>query len=181
VGLEIVREYAAYRQREDLLTEVQPFPVEDFYQFYLRERFRLVPGAGELPFGMEGVTYPNGQMLLAPSVYEGLLDGEPRARMTAAHEAVHGVVHLEHLQQAAWQSTSGSAPALYRRNELPPYADPEWQARRIASTVLMPWPLVKRLLEKHGASVEALKAAFNVSTSAAEVRLNILRDKLHRI
>lgn len=178
-AIEITREYARFRKRPDILSELQPFPVEDFYEFYLRERFNLNPGFGQLPFGMEGVTRPNGHLILSPEVYEGMYAGQGRARMTALHEGVHGIIHLPRLIAVECEIRAGKSQDLYRRDELPKYLDPEWQAARIASSLLMPWPLIRQAIERHGMRADEIAGVFEATPRAVEVRLDILRSKMH--
>ncbi|MEM2493681.1 MAG: ImmA/IrrE family metallo-endopeptidase [Nitrososphaerota archaeon] len=170
LGLRIVRDY-----RADLLVRPIPFPVEDFFEFYLFERYRLRTGPADLPPWIEGITYPDGTICISASTYEALYKGHPRARFTAVHEAVHGILHRPFLQHLQREWVDGRHITLYRRHELPPYTDPEWQANRIAEAILMPLPVVLDLIRQHGPDPWRLAVTFNVSYSAARVRISHLR------
>ena len=166
-GERIVRAY-----RSDLLVCPAPFPVPDFFEFYLPQKYKVKSGPAELPPGHEGLTEPPGSVLLAGHVYEAMLDGQPRARFTPVHEGAHAIVHLPTLRKLNCRLVEGVGLTLYRREDLPSYADPEWQANRIAGAILMPKYPVQMLVEKYGHDASALEEIFQVSRAAAEVRLD---------
>lgn len=150
-------------------------PVGDFFEFVLPTRFQVNTHVSDrLPAWVEGMAIPPGvsgdrsEILLAESVYERLLDDQPRARFTAAHECLHGLLHLKEIRM---RLVDGSAPALYRRHEIPRYRNPEWQADVFAGTFLMPTPAVKAFVERYGADPRAMAKTFVVSVRAAELRL----------
>lgn len=178
------REIEAYADR--LVREVYPdrydkptaIPVDDFFEFILPTRFQVKTHVSDrLPSWVEGMAFPPGvsgdypEILLAQPVYERLLDNQPRARFTAAHECLHGLLHLKEIRM---RLVDGHAPALYRRQEIARYRDPEWQADVFAGTFLLPTPAVTAFVERYGADPDAMAEIFMVSVRAAELRLHYL-------
>ena len=158
--------------RPDLLLEAGPFPVPEFFEYHLVERYGLKTGLAELPLGVEGVTEPDGVIKLASEVYDLMHDGQPRARYTAVHEGIHGIQHVPVVRGLQCEILAGNAqPRFYRAKDLPAYRSPEWQANRISAGVLMPWRAVKGLVRRYGRDVDAMMETFLVSRRAAEVRL----------
>lgn len=107
-----------------------------------------------------GLTEVGGKRLvLREDVYDGLVRGHGRDRMTAVHEIAHLILHPE--------------PLLSRRLEAgrpPAYRDPEWQAKCLAGTIMMPHRMVGGLT-----SVSQIAAEFGVSGDAAAYRAKQLR------
>jgi hypothetical protein len=103
-----------------------------------------------------GFADPNGcELVLRADVYDGLVDGRGRDRMTAIHEMSHLILHRQN--------------RLFRRmrEEPPPaFRDPEWQAKCLAGTTMMPI----RLLEG-SKTVSQIVEEFGVSDIAATYRL----------
>ena len=121
---------------------------------------------------------------------------EHRYRFTMGHESAHVIFHTEHFmggfnrssssdseQEPMVQCRADSTAAL--KNKLPKQWTPkermEWQANRMASALLMPRAMVRKLYyslpkTEEGASfaamaVLAVAEAFNVSCEAAQYRL----------
>ena len=109
----------------------------------------------------EGLTKPNGEILILSSVYEGALTGSGRDVFTMAHELFHWMVHRKEFGLAR----AGVNVKSYR--------DPEWQANTGASYILMPRGVVKQYL----GDAERLAAICRVSVPAAKVRIRKYRDK----
>jgi len=175
---EIVREF-----RPGLLTKPGRFPTHEFFEFYLPRRYHLNTGVEDLPVGIEGITRPNGTIRIAPHVYDAMVDEEDgRPRLTPVHEGIHGIVHLPTLRRLKRALVEGgeNGPALYRREDLPPFFDPEWQANRVAGAILMPWRAVAAVVDRYGKDPQALMEAFGVSRQAAGVRFYHL-ERLGRI
>ncbi len=88
------------------------------------------------------------------SVYDDLVAGSSRARMTIAHEIAHLALHQGILQRSVLLLNSPE----------------EAQARQFAARFLMPTPLVERLR-----SVDKVVAKFQVSEEAARRRIREIR------
>ena len=161
----------------ELWSEPGPIPVRDFLEYSLRTLNIDYGVSDKLGLGVEGMTYPRGQnrdrpeIVLSADVMQDLYDDLPRARFTTAHEIAHGILHARHLKAAL---VEGRRLALFRRQELPRYEDPEWQGHVFAGAYLMPTRAVQAHVTRWGADPGTLAEAFNVSYSAAETRLYYL-------
>ena len=102
------------------------------------------------------------------SAYADLSRGVPRARMTAAHELGHLLMH------------SCRPVFLYRTRARDHRFDPEWQADYFAGVLLMPTPAFRKMK-----TVSEAMRAFGVSRAAAlrrarELNMQLFDDKFHR-
>lgn len=127
----------------------------------------------ELPPGVEGRTWPDGRVELAETTYVSACNGDTRARFTVAHECAHAWQHAEQIKSVL---ESGKGLRLNRRQEIPAYCDPEWQADAIAAAYLMPRVALKKI-EAAGQrlSPHVLQETFQVSYTAACKRIRIIR------
>src|SRR5215831_18064034 len=108
----------------ELLTEPGEFPVLDFFD-RLRDDYHLDPGVEELSAGVEGITWPDGRVILSEQTYRAAFEGQGRARFTVVHEAYHGIEHRSQIQRALVHT---GELVLYRRQTIAAFRDPEWQA-----------------------------------------------------
>lgn len=99
---------------------------------------------------------------------------EPRNRFTIAHELGHFVLHREQYKDVIFESGRGR---LYRREDLKPYEDPEWQANCFAAALLMPRESVTLLTQglEFAEACTLIKDTFMVSWTAARNRLREIR------
>lgn len=164
-----------------LLQEPQPAPVEALFEGVLELRYGIATGVTDvLGSDIEGAAYPatpNGraEILLRADVYEKMLDRNPRARFTCTHECAHGI--LGHLRQLNQRLVDGHRLALYRRTNIPAYRNPEWQANYFAGAFLMPTKAVLAVVQEAGPDVGVVAETFQVSASAADVRLRQLAER----
>jgi hypothetical protein len=157
----------------NLLKEPGQFPVLDFFDL-LKDEFKLQPGVEELSDGVEGITWPDGRVIVSEPTYRGAAAGNGRDRFTVMHEAYHGIEHRGQIRNALVHT---GELVLYRRKMIEAFRDPEWQANTFASAILMPEATV-RLLAKGGSRLFLLAEmldAFGVSYRAAEVRIEKLK------
>lgn len=159
-----------------LLTTPGRLPVIKLFDDVLYSKYELETGVDDLPVGVEGMTWPDGRVLVSESTYELAIRGEGRARFTIVHEGYHGLAHRHQLAQVLVH-TGGIV--LHRRGDLQAFRDPEWQANTFASYILMPTATMKIVIARTKASalVAAVTEAFGVSRKAAEVRLQIMGVK----
>lgn len=156
----------------------QPVPVHEFFEFILPDTFHVDSGASDdLSSGVEGIALPNGsrgrpEILLAEEVFDGMHAFDGRSRFTAAHECAHGVMHMRFLKT---QLVDGAGLALYRRQEIKPYLDPEWQAGVFAGAFLMPTQAVLAAVDRLGEDPRRIAMAFAVSIQAADYRIDSMR------
>jgi hypothetical protein len=95
------------------------------------------------------------ELVLREDVYDRLVEGHGRDRMTGVHEMSHLILHPKN--------------RLFRRmreERPPPFRDPEWQAKCLAGTIMMP----VRMLSDCGSCAEVMRQ-FGVSEAAAQTRL----------
>jgi Zn-dependent peptidase ImmA (M78 family) len=96
---------------------------------------------------------------LANSTYERLCDGDPEARLVAAHEFAHLMMH------------SHQIPVHAKRTRDDERVDPEWQADRFAEFWLMPRSGVLRCR-----SAEHVAAKYAVPIEAARRRFHEVKQ-----
>ncbi len=169
IAATVLREYAP-----NLLNEPAAFPVGHFFEFYMPERYKVTTGVADLPLGIEGITTSNRHVVLAADVYEQMLENDGRSRFTALHECVHGIVHVPILEELRCSQGASPEGILYCSNQIPAYANPEWQAHRVAGSLLMPPLAVREVMSRLGPTPSHLASVFCVSPSAAAVRLSQL-------
>ncbi len=155
-----------------LLRKPGAFPVLDFFD-QLRDAFGLDPGVEQLPDGIEGMTWPDGRVIVSEETYRGAAMGKGRQRFTIPHEGYHGIQHRSQIRKALCDS---GELILYRRQFVKPFRDPEWQANTFASAILMPASMVQELAKKESRLflTVTMTEVFQVSPTAAEVRLKKL-------
>ncbi|MGD0383463.1 MAG: ImmA/IrrE family metallo-endopeptidase [Thermoguttaceae bacterium] len=137
------------------------------------EEFGLEPGVEELSDGIEGMTFPDGHVLVSEETYRGAYEGQGRPRFTIPHECFHGIKHKDQIRRSL--KDMGEL-VIYRRKLIKPFVDPEWQANAFAAAVLMPEPMVRMLAAKKGGIqlLDSMIKIFGVSPKAAEIRLEKL-------
>lgn len=96
------------------------------------------------------------------SVYNSACAGNGRDRMTIIHECAH-VLLLQHSHLTLARSFS---------NSVPPYCDPEWQAKCLAGELMIPIALV------HGMSAAEVSEKCGVSLAAAKYQLGKYQKKI---
>jgi hypothetical protein len=160
----------------DRLKEPGATPVEDFLEIQIPLYLPVAVDVASLPYPTEAVTTPdNGlfeaRVILDPAVYERLMDGDGRARFTAAHEAAHAIFHRKEIRS---DLPNGMPQGLYRKANIPLYNNPEWQANKFAVALLMPAPMVREAAQTLGLNVRALAKTFKVSEMSMGFRLREL-------
>ena len=150
------------------------FPVLDFFDHVLVDEYGLDTGVEELSPGVEGITWPDGRVILDEVTYRNAMHDDGRARFTVAHECFHGLRHRKQIRKSL-VDTGGVV--LHRRFDIKPFEDPEWQADTFAGALLLPEEMVRYALTgSHRLHrCERLMETFGVSAKAAEVRLQKLR------
>jgi hypothetical protein len=156
----------------DLLETPAPFPVLDFFD-RLKDDFGLDPGVEPLGDGVEGMTWPDGRVLVSEETYRDAFRGVGRARFTIPHEGYHGIRHRHQIRHCLVHK---GQLVLYRQQQLEAFRNPEWQANEFAAAVLMPEPAVRILVNGCAAHlrVSRMMQVFQVSRQAAEIRLRKL-------
>lgn len=154
----------------------QPFDIIRFVDGPLEENYKIAFEVQDLGPHIEG-RFENRTLILNTPVYQGAVHGKNRDRFTCAHECGHAVLHANELDVInEWQR---GKVALYRREDIPAYCNPEWQANRFASAILMPIAGVAAVLKEGrclsvGFAAARVAAHFRVSQQAAEIRISTL-------
>ena len=91
-------------------------------------------------------------------------DSLPRKRFTVAHETAHFILHRAMFK-------TGSDFAMHRGGRS---GREETQANDLAANILMPYPLIQKLIENGFKTPEALAKKLGVSQAAIGIRLGIL-------
>jgi hypothetical protein len=165
-------------QPEVLAGEVQ-FDIERFAEIDLEDAYGFTYHVSdELPHEIFGVTncierkvWINAE--LTESNNMRLL------RSTAAHETAHCIIHAPQIERAGAlkifrQTKTDDSPKLYRKDDVPVFKNPEWQAHRFAGALLMPaGPVVQ--LARTGAGVLDMAEQFNVHPAFVKSRLRALK------
>ncbi len=100
-------------------------------------------------------------------------------RSTLAHETGHCIMHVPQLRtikrnQVFRQAKGDDSIQLYRKDNIPVYCNPEWQAWRFAGALLMPEkPL--RMMIMDGVSQSDIAEYLAVNISFLKVRLKALK------
>lgn len=106
-------------------------------------------------------SYHEPLIVVSQTTYDKLERGDPRARMTIAHEVGHLLLHCR-------RPITMNKSARYDR-----HTDPEWQADLFAAALLMPKEAFKKMK-----SVDEAMRTFGVSRSAAITRAKWLHQPL---
>lgn len=112
---------------------------------------------------------------LKPSVYDGLLRDDPRARFNVCHECGHAIMHP--LEAMNLSSLDNGAAALQRGKATGHrhFEDTEWQADAFAGALLMPARGLAALGD--GLATWRVMEAFGVSESCARIRLRVFESR----
>ncbi|RYY22857.1 MAG: ImmA/IrrE family metallo-endopeptidase [Sphingomonadales bacterium] len=88
-----------------------------------------------------------------------------RQRFTIAHEIAHFVLHRDVIGNELVDDTFYRSGLSERR---------EYEANALAAEILMPWPLVRRLMQGGERNVDNIAEALQVSPAAMNIRLGVL-------
>lgn len=104
-----------------------------------------------------GETFPKEHRIrIREDVYNGAVDGDPRHRMTLAHELGHLLLH---------EKENLGLCQIDDNKKTVAYVSSEWQANAFGGELLAPSYLIR------GMSVDEIQRKFNVSRRAAEIQL----------
>lgn len=130
------------------LKEAQALDVLHLLEYVLPQHgIHVTPATPDELDGREGATDPDGsrdiEILIASNLWADLLAGGShanRARATVAHELSHAILHVPVIRRrlTLQHSNPGLLLSRYRRGDLKPYEDPEWQAWTLAGAILLP-------------------------------------------
>lgn len=166
----------------DTLRMLTSFDVEGFFEFELKKQTDVEPDTKDFPDGIDG--YTNIEEMKCYISLKLMEYGESevirrKLRATQAHEIGHCFLHVEDARrnrkfQQKFLNDHQSSLKMYNPNDLKAYENPEWQAWRFASALLMPERCFMRAVECNWTK-KKIKYAFDVNPSFIEVRLRELK------
>lgn len=162
----------------DALQGASAFDIERFVDLHLESVTGVQPDYQELPPGIDGMTDQN-RMVINLALAESH-KSRRYLRSTMAHETGHALIHVPVLRKyGASQIFEQISPKnnkiqLYRRKDLKPYEDPEWQAWRFARALMMPENVIRHLV-REGLPVWELARHFDINVPFVETRLRELK------
>jgi len=169
---------AVVRQYQPLaLEQLIPFDVEEFFECELESLTGISTDMCVLPKGLDGYTDPGMRVCVISSLlYDNADDLVTRRRLrsTIAHEIGHCLLHVPDASQPDVPNgrfeNDGSCPIeLYNPEDLKAFENPEWQAWRFASALLMPQACFRRAVSV-GWTMKMIQNAFGVNPSFVESR-----------
>ncbi|ANA41725.1 hypothetical protein A2G06_16400 (plasmid) [Geobacter anodireducens] len=171
--------YISFYQPE-ILKKPAPFDVHRFVDTKLEDLTGVVPVySRELPPEIYGLTDSSENRL---EIQEALAEDpfqEKFFRSTLAHESGHCIIHVPQLRkinrgQVFRQGKEEGGVQLYRKDDIPLYCNPEWQAFRFAGALLVPeGPL--RMMLADGASNFEIANTFNIHQPFLRSRMKALK------
>ncbi len=139
-------------------------------------------GVVELPYGVEGRTrYDEDRdqivIEISTQTYEGLENGHGRAIITVGHEISHAALHPDQLIRISQIPHAQMALARATGPRHRHFEDTEWQANAGAVALTMPAEGLAYLERYGGLTPARVQAAFGVSASAAQNRINCFMQR----
>lgn len=157
-----LRRIVTFIRSEFGLNDEFHFPIVPFLELGMSQidsefNFEVVD-VSKLPFDY-AKTYPEKkQIVIREDVYLNAIEGKGRDRFTIAHEIAHYILHRPKMLGLARNE---------RKEKIPIYKDPEWQANTFAGEILAPPHLIK------GMTVEEVAKACGVSLEVAKIQLRV--------
>jgi hypothetical protein len=168
------------------LKMITSFDVEGFFEFELKNQTGIEPIPQRLPDGLDGYTDSETmKCFISLNLMEyGECDvTRRRLRATQAHEIGHCFLHVEDARrnrdfQQKFLNDKKSSLEMYRPQDIKIYENPEWQAWRFASALLMPEICFMTAVNSDWTK-KKIKLAFDVNPSFIDVRLQELKISKH--
>ena len=166
----------------EVFEPIQSFDVEAFFEFELKKFTGLEPLYKNLPDELEGYTdVTNMECVISKKLAEHDEDQviKRRFRATQAHEIGHCVLHVRDTirnleSEIKFLHDKASSFERYSPENIKAYQNPEWQAWRFASALLMPRRSVETLVERNWTR-RNMRTAFDVNPTFLNVRLRELK------
>jgi hypothetical protein len=163
-----------------VLQGTKAFDIHRFVDTKLEDLTEITPiYSSELPFEIYGLTDSANKQVIVQEELANDASSVNFFRSTLAHETGHCFMHVPQLQkinrtQIFRQAKSDDGLHLYRKDNIPVYRNPEWQAWRFAGALLMPEaPL--RVMLNDGAGLSDIANHFEVNIPFLKARLNALK------
>lgn len=170
------------RFQNDAVKFTKSFDVEYFFDNELETETGIEAIYNLLPEGLDGYTdSANMKCYVCSSLadYNDCQMTKRRFRATLAHEIGHCFLHVEDAKrnrhfQKTFLNDKHSSLQMYRPENIKVYENPEWQAWRFASALLMPENCFRTAVERNFTKKQ-LKRAFDVNPAFIEVRIKELK------
>ncbi|WP_173198057.1 ImmA/IrrE family metallo-endopeptidase [Geobacter sp. SVR] len=179
---QLANSYLSYYQPEALRNPA-PFDVHRFVDTKLEDLTGVVPVySRDLPPEIYGLTDSSENRL---EIQETLAEDpfqEKFFRSTLAHEAGHCIIHVPqlrkinrgHVFRQAKEDGAEGGVKLYRKDDIPLYCNPEWQAFRFAGALLIPEGPLRMMLASN-ASTSEIADTFNIHPAFLRSRMKALK------
>lgn len=160
----------------EAIEEPQVVDVEFIFEFGL-PRLGVEPDYQPLEQrGIQGYTDSENMVCVVSAELADDPTAAPYFRSTVAHEIGHAILHIPEYQrrrQTIISEQTSKDGILHRLpdTEIPIYRNPEWQAHRFASGLLMPEMSVRKALYAHCGDHAALSSVFGVTPAFVRSRL----------
>lgn len=162
-----------------VLQDIQSFDIETFFECHLEHLTGVTTGYKELSYNIHGYTDIEALECMVASV---LVDDPTKIqflRSTQSHESAHSLLHVKQFKQKKAflrfiHDKDHANLRLHREESVPLYCNPEWQAWRLGSALLMPTPMIRKAVNE-GYSIVDLSEVFNVSAAFVVSRLRGLK------
>lgn len=172
------------RQKQpEVLEGVGAFDVERMVDLDLETDTGIDPDyTYELPEGVYGLTNTYEDKMYINAALSDNPYNERFLRSTLAHEVGHCVIHVPTVRRQRAvrifrQTKDDMKINLYRKDNIPIYMNPEWQAWHFAGALLMPRSAVE-VFFREGASVHDMGDHFRVNGAFVRYRLRALKLKI---
>ncbi|MDX8358571.1 ImmA/IrrE family metallo-endopeptidase [Sphingopyxis terrae] len=116
----------------------------------------------DLPPGISGTLSRNAPNSDMWTIRVNRHEPKVRQRFTIAHELAHFLLHRDQIKDGITDDTFYRSGLSERR---------EWEANRLAAEILMPWHLVRALVNEGKVNPKDLASALEVSEAAMNIRL----------
>jgi hypothetical protein len=164
------------------LKTILPTDVEKFFEDHLEDDTGIVAGYKVLPEGCEGITDAGKMRCFISEALANHADQfvqRRRFRSTIAHELGHCYLHVSDARTnkkllQVFEDSGEHPPEYFKISDMKAYEDPEWQAWRFASALLMPEPCFRLAVDRNWTKAK-IKHGFDVNPSFVEVRIRELR------
>jgi hypothetical protein len=167
----------------EALVSPKAFDIDAFFFYHLQEHTGVKPGIGKLPIGIEGATNSKKMTCVISEnlAYDDTVSGRRRRRSTTTHECSHAILHVQQTRfnHPEWEF-------VYHRNHEVKFlnegwksrltSDPEWQAWRWTSYVLMPTITFLDAIRKRN-TINMLAEIFDVNPAFVQVKCRSLGIK----
>ncbi|MBB3938238.1 ImmA/IrrE family metallo-endopeptidase [Aureimonas phyllosphaerae] len=118
----------------------------------------------DLPLAVSGMLSRNQDDRTRWTIRVNRHEHRHRQRFTIAHEIAHYVLHRSEIKDELVDDT-------FYRSGLPERI--EYEANALAAEILMPWPLIRQLMDGGTATAAGLAEALEVSQAAMSIRLGL--------